>query len=207
MGRQYWREDSDLVVTEGTSRRILGRISADGTITEGTGSRILGRISEDGTITEGTGRRIIGRVGPGPSAAGGGFGLTIAVAVFFALGCLYFSIFLLPGVLAGSFADMGERGNTVGIVTLALTLSVTVLSCLLLNVLASKEKARFGERLLSCYLGSAAGCFLTIVVCSFFTGEFSFFLVAAGLLVSVLFAVLPALVLCPIFHLIRSLRP
>lgn len=197
------RISEDGTIKEGTGSKIIARISQDGTVTEGTSSRIIACISDNGTITEGTGSRIIGRIHEEPRRRGPSLGPTVIIAACFGLFCLYFSIFELPRVLQWSFVDMSDRGNTVGVLTLGITLFVTIISCLLVNVYTSKKGESFKERVMQCYFGTAVCCYLAIVIESCLTGEIGFFIVLAGMLFAALAAVIPTLLLCPIFHLIH----
>ena len=200
------RISDDGTITEGTSNKIIGRISDDGTITEGTSNKIIGRISDDGTITEGTSRRVVGKIDIEIDKPGDNGGLAILIGVFLLLFCIYFAIFQLPGVVYDIFTDMNERENQGGIITLSITLIITVASCILSNIMSSVGKKGFGNRIAQGYMLSALGCYLTIIIGSCFTNEFSLFILLAGLLVSALFPVLPTIIICPVFHLVEAVR-
>lgn len=190
--------------------KILYTIHDDGSVTEGTSRKIICQISDDGTITEGTSRHIVGKIdrvstSRSESSAGiGGAGLpleAVIIGAFLGVIVLYFSIFKLPGMAFKELNGMKKNEDIVGFVTLAIAITSNVVSCIIGNIVMKNEK--FIDRFIGGFFSATIGCYLTMIVCSFFTHEFSAMIIFGGLLVAVMFSVLPTIIICPIFYFIR----
>lgn len=199
--------------------KILYQIHEDGDITEGTSRKIVARVTKDGYILEGTSRWIAGKVDmpkiPVPAAGGSdisesgssdGAWMIALFGIFFLGFCLYFAIFLMPGVVADKFAEQIEKKDWSELASLGTTVLASIVSNFIANKMMGKAEVKFLDRIVKSFKVSWIAGVLVMCFCIFAIWEYSFGMVLGAFLISALFAVWPTMFFSVLFWLIYKIK-
>lgn len=234
--RYYWNDGTlfgirrgNEIISDGILGSVIYTLYHDGSVRKGVMGDYVCYVRSDGTIFNNSNpitQEIIGSIEfpqiavndkkakegtvapppPPPPPPGISFG-TLAICGLIAIFLVFFGLFKLPSILPDMIDDMIEREAYLELLSMSIAILAVVIGATVGAIVV--KKVSYLDRLLASFLGAWMIGYLTILVVGIASDGadgLTAMIIFGGLLVMALFAMLPALCISAIVHLVFLFR-